>query len=150
MEIGTVQDIFDDPIHPYNSTIDLFDPSIRKRQISMRWLKVVSARKKNRSILWANKLVEVKPGHYAAVIQRLIMDENLLEIRHVKQNIYQRFPEQETMVAVDDLSMQMPCQETPDNYYRRRKRQWKNYSSANGARLFAAVLPGRSLFHGKI
>lgn len=67
MEIGTVRDIFDDPIHPYTQRLISSIPSIRKKQdIHTLAQNSYSEVEKSQYIL-GNKLVEVKPGHYAAV-----------------------------------------------------------------------------------
>jgi peptide/nickel transport system ATP-binding protein len=67
MEIGTVQDIFDDPIHPYTQRLISSIPSIRKRQDIHALAQSSFSEKEKSQYLMGNKLVEVNPGHFAAV-----------------------------------------------------------------------------------
>jgi peptide/nickel transport system ATP-binding protein len=67
MEIGTVQDIFDDPIHPYTQRLISSIPSIRKRQDIHALAQSSFSEKEKTQYLMGNKLIEVKPGHFAAV-----------------------------------------------------------------------------------
>ncbi len=67
MEIGSVRDIFEDPIHPYTQRLIASIPSIRKKQ-DIHFLAQGSFTEQEKSrYVSNNRLVEVKPGHFAAV-----------------------------------------------------------------------------------
>ena len=67
MEIGTVSDIFDDPIHPYTKQLIASIPSIRKKQDVHSLAQSSFSEKEKSKYVLDNNLVEVKPGHFAAV-----------------------------------------------------------------------------------
>jgi peptide/nickel transport system ATP-binding protein len=67
MEIGTVNDIFDDPIHPYTQQLIASIPSIHKKQDIHSLAQSSFSEKDKSQYVSGNKLVEVKPGHFVAV-----------------------------------------------------------------------------------
>ncbi len=67
MEIGTVSDIFNDPIHPYTKQLIASIPSIRTKQDIHALAQSSFSEKEKLQYTSGNKLVEIKPGHFAAV-----------------------------------------------------------------------------------